>query len=160
MGPQQMSISCPPGTTFLDGALSYENSIKADLYAFCERWNGLEATLSESSQLLRTSASTSTPTKSTASSSSSTSGRTQCLLSAPCSCNLWLFRLVPPVCSVPLAEPVHRNGLCLHHYRFLLHRVLLHISLCVRHSRQAADGDKACLYVHRRTMRVFIGAQE
>ena len=49
------------------------NSIKADLYAFCERWNGLEAKLSESSQLLRTSASTSTPTKSTAASSSSSS---------------------------------------------------------------------------------------
>ena len=30
MGPQQISISCPPGTTFLDGALSYENSIKAE----------------------------------------------------------------------------------------------------------------------------------
>ena len=30
MGPQQISISCPPGTTFLDGALSYENSIKVE----------------------------------------------------------------------------------------------------------------------------------
>ena len=30
MGPQQMTIACPPGTTFLDGALSYENSIKAE----------------------------------------------------------------------------------------------------------------------------------
>ena len=53
------------------------NSIKADLYAFCERWNGLEAKLSESSQLLRTSASTSTPTKSSASASSSSSSSTQ-----------------------------------------------------------------------------------